>query len=55
MDEKWKVICYLAKLFESNNIAYQFDASTFVFIHGIEFDMDDIDVIILKQYKNTVY
>ena len=54
MDEKWKVICYLAELFESNKIEYQFDASTSVFIHGVEFPMDDIDVVILKQYKENV-
>jgi hypothetical protein len=54
MEEQWNVICYLAELFESNNIEYQFDASTSVFIHGIEFVMDDIDVVILKQYKEKV-
>lgn len=54
MEEQWNVICYLARLFESNNIEYQFDASTSVFIHGIDFIMDDIDVIVLKQYKDKV-
>lgn len=54
MEEQWNVICYLAELFEINNIEYQFDASTSVFIHGVEFIMDDIDVIILKQYKDKV-
>lgn len=54
MEEQWKVICYLAELFEVNSIEYQFDASTSVFIHGVEFIMDDIDVIILKQYKDKV-
>lgn len=54
MEEQWNVICYLAKLFEINDIEYQFDASTSVFIHGVEFIMDDIDVIILKQYKDKV-
>ncbi len=54
MDEQWNVICYLAELFERNGIEYQFDASTSVFIHGIDFLMDDIDVIVLKKYKNKV-
>lgn len=54
MEEQWNVICYLAELFESNNIEYQFDASTSVFIHGVEFAMDDIDVIVLKKYKEKV-
>ncbi|BCN30928.1 hypothetical protein [Anaeromicropila herbilytica] len=54
MEEQWNVICYLAELFEINNIEYQFDASTSVFIHGVEFIMDDIDVIILRQYKDKV-
>ena len=54
MEEQWNVICYLAELFEGNNIEYQFDASTSVFIHGVEFLMDDIDVVVLKQYKEKV-
>lgn len=54
MEEQWNVICYLAEIFDRNNIEYQFDASTSVFIHGVEFLMDDIDVIVLKQYKEKV-
>ena len=54
MEEQWNTICYLASLFESNSIEYQFDASTSVFIHGIDFIMDDIDVIVLKEYKDKV-
>ena len=54
MEEQWNVICYLAELFERHNIEYQFDASTSVFIHGVEFLMDDIDVIVLKVYKDKV-
>lgn len=54
MKEQWNVICYLAELFDCNNIEYQFDASTSVFIHGVEFIMDDIDVVILKQHEEKV-
>jgi phosphorylcholine metabolism protein LicD len=54
MEEQWNVICYLAEFFERHNIEYQFDVSTSVFVHGIEFLMDDIDVIVLREYKDKV-
>lgn len=50
----WNTICYLSKLFDDNGIEYQFDASTAVYIHGIEFEMDDLDLCILKAYKEKV-
>jgi len=45
--EQWKVIKRLAYLFETNNIHYHYDASTCVFVHGIEFEMDDIDIVFM--------
>lgn len=54
MDKYWNIICYLSMLFNDNDIEYQFDASTSVFIHGIEFKMDDLDICILKAYKEKV-
>ncbi len=51
MQAEWKVICYLAELFASNDIKYQFDGSTAVFIHGVKFVMDDLDVYICNDMK----
>ena len=45
--EQWRVIKKLAYLFEINNIHYHYDASTTVFVHGIEFEMDDIDIVFM--------
>jgi hypothetical protein len=54
MEKYWNTICYLSKLFDDNGIEYQFDASTAVFIHGIEFEMDDLDMCILMAYREKV-
>jgi len=54
MQQQWRVICNLAELFATNGIKYQFDGSTAVFIHGVEFDMDDIDVYISSDSKEKV-
>jgi len=54
MLQEWKVICFLAELFQTNGIKYQFDGSTTVFIHGVVFDMEDVDVYISYDSKETV-
>jgi len=51
---QWKVICYLAELFSKHGINYQFDGSTAVFIHGVEFEMDDIDIWICADSKEKL-
>jgi hypothetical protein len=52
--EQWRVIKKLAHLFETNNIHYHYDASTTVFVHGIEFEMDDIDIVFMWNEENTL-
>jgi hypothetical protein len=52
--EQWRVIKKLAYLFETNNIHYHYDASTTVFVHGIEFEMDDIDIVFMWNEENTL-
>lgn len=54
MDKHWNAICCLSRLFDDNSIEYQFDGSTSVFIHGIEFEMDDLDICVLMAYKEKV-
>lgn len=43
--KQWNIIKELAKLFQENDTRYHFDGSTSVFVHGIHFDMDDIDIV----------
>lgn len=50
----WDIIKKLTSMFKENNISYHFDASTSVFIHGIEFEMDDIDVVFMYKEKERV-
>ena len=52
--EQWKVIKKLAYSFEAKNIHYHFDASTSVFVHGIEFEMDDIDIVFMWNEENLL-
>jgi hypothetical protein len=55
MDERllsswWKVIYKVADELEKEGIPYSFDGSTSLFVHGIEFEMDDVDVMV--QWDN---
>lgn len=43
---QWKVILKVATCLQDAGIPYHFDASTSLFVHGIEIDMDDVDVSI---------
>lgn len=62
IQNQWDIIKELAKIFEVNDVQYHFDGSTSIFVHGIEFNMDDIDIVfpcesiniirkIFKEYK----
>lgn len=51
---QWDVIKELAKIFEVNDVQYHFDGSTAVFVHGIEFDMDDIDIVFPYENINEI-
>ena len=42
----WDVIYRVADELEKAGISYSFDASTSLFVHGIEFDMGDVDVTV---------
>lgn len=44
IQNQWSIIMDLAKIFEDHAIQYHFDGSTTVFVHGIDFSMDDIDI-----------
>lgn len=46
----WKVIYKIADELEKEGIPYSFDASTSLFVHGIEFEMDDVDIMV--QWDN---
>jgi len=54
IQNQWKIIKHLAKTFKDNGILYHFDGSTAVFAHGIEFDMDDIDIVFPFDKINEV-
>jgi environmental stress-induced protein Ves len=45
-EQWWTLIKQIAIELEEQKIPYHFDASTSVFVHGIDFDMDDIDILI---------
>jgi hypothetical protein len=45
-DLHWNVIFQIAEKLNVAGIPYHFDASTSLFVHGIEIDMDDVDVSI---------
>lgn len=62
IQNQWNIIKDLAKMLENNNVQYHFDGSTAVFVHSINFNMDDIDIVfpfvsinhirdIFKEYK----
>lgn len=42
----WNLIIELADKLNELQIPYHFDASTSLFVHGIDFDMDDIDIMV---------
>ena len=42
----WELIYILTDELNSQNIAYCYDASTSLFVNGIDFEMNDIDVIV---------
>lgn len=51
MDEEirecwWELIFIIADELEALEIKYSFDSSTSLFVHGIEFNMDDIDITV---------
>jgi hypothetical protein len=45
-EQWWSLIKQIAAELEEQKIPYHFDASTSLFVHGIDFDMDDIDILI---------
>lgn len=51
MDEEikecwWELIYILADELKKEKIVYHFDSSTSLFVHGIDFNMDDIDITV---------
>ncbi|SFE09225.1 hypothetical protein SAMN05216378_2291 [Paenibacillus catalpae] len=47
----WKLVFSVINVFDEGKIPYSFDASTSLFVHGIEdFDMDDLDIMIQWNY-----
>jgi len=42
----WRVIETVADTLDGAGIPYSFDASASVFVHGLEFAMDDVDVMV---------
>ncbi len=45
-DPQWQVILQVAHKLNLAGIPYHFDASTILFVHGIEIEMDDVDISI---------
>lgn len=55
MDERsisswWKVIYKMADELAKEGVPYSFDGSTSLFVHGIQFEMDDVDIMV--QWDN---
>jgi hypothetical protein len=42
----WELIYILTDELNSQNIAYCYDASTSLFVNGIDFEMNDIDILV---------
>lgn len=49
-----EMIKNLARMFDENNIRYHFDGSTSLFIHGMEIEMDDIDICFPNGSEHAV-
>ena len=43
-DLQWQVIITIADNLNAAGIRYHFDASTILFVHGIDIEMDDVDI-----------
>lgn len=54
INKQWNVIKLVAKLFNKNDIEYHYDASTAAFVHGCNFEMSDIDVVIIHDVMEKV-
>lgn len=45
--KQWEILAItVSELLEHSQIRYHFDASTALYLHGIEFEMDDLDVTV---------
>ncbi|MCG7409654.1 hypothetical protein MH117_19805 [Paenibacillus sp. ACRRX] len=42
----WDLIKIISKELDINDISYSYDASTSLFVHGMEIDMDDLDIMV---------
>lgn len=52
----WELVFRVVKELDEGNIPYSFDASTSLFVHGIEdFEMDDLDIMIQWDYFETAH
>lgn len=54
VEKQWEIICLVSDIFIKNSIEYHFDASTAAFVHGVNFEMSDIDVVILHDCIDKV-
>ena len=45
-DEWEQVIHMVVNIFEAQGFVYHIDASSSLFVHGIDFDMDDLDITV---------
>lgn len=54
IQNQWSIIKHLAKIFEEHAIQYHFDGSTSVFVHCINFYMDDIDITFPFDSTNEI-
>ncbi len=52
--KQWNIICLVASIFEKHDIEYHFDASTAAFVHGVNFEMSDIDIVIIHDCIDKV-
>ena len=55
IEKWWELIYKLVEDLDRYNIAYSFDASTSLFVHGIDaFEMEDLDIMIQwNHYKSS--
>ena len=41
-----KVILQVVKTLDNENVEYHIDASSSLYVHGVDFDMDDLDITV---------
>jgi hypothetical protein len=52
----WEIVFKVTQDLDEGKVPYSFDASTSLFVHGIEdFEMDDLDIMVQWDYFEVAY